>query len=149
MEKSKTTGKKVLKTMLRFAAGFLIFFVLYSLLSVWMWGIDAGKRLPDWETVVQAEVWSSDAGQARIESRTLTRPQDITSACALLALYCDYHLIYMGVEDVPRLTVVMTLEDGSAYTVAVGNESVNFNGTFKGLRNKDAAKILTDVLLAD
>ena len=134
--------------------GFLIWllcvaigFPIYMLINTALFGVDAQYRLPEPEEIVQIEVWNSDAEKARIETEIFTEDRDLTMICNLLDALCDYHLVYMGVEDVPRFTAEMTLTDGSEYTVTVGSESVNFNGTFKGLRNKDAAEILTRQLL--
>ena len=134
--------------------GFLIWllcvaigFPIYMLVNAALFGVDAGYRLPEPEEIVQIEVWNSDSEKARIETEIFTEDRDLTMVCNLLDALCDYHLVYMGVEDVPRFTAKMTLTEGSEYTVTVGSESVNFNGTFKGLRNKDAAEILTEQLL--
>ena len=134
--------------------GFLIWllciaigFPIYMMINAALFGVDAQYRLPEPEEIAQIEVWNSDAEKARIETEIFTEDRDLTMVCNLLDALCDYHLVYMGVEDVPRFTAKMTLTDGSEYTVTVGSESVNFNGTFKGLRNKDAAEILTEQLL--
>ena len=134
--------------------GFLIWllciaigFPIYMMINAALFGVDAQYRLPEPEEIAQIEVWNSDAEKARIETEIFTEDRDLTMICNLLDALCDYYLVYMGVEDVPRFTAKMTLTDGSEYTVTVGSESVNFNGTFKGLRNKDAAEILTEQLL--
>ena len=134
--------------------GFLIWllciaigFPIYMMINAALFGVDAQYRLPEPEEIAQIEVWNSDAEKARIETEIFTEDRDLTMVCNLLDALCDYYLVYMGVEDVPRFTAKMTLTDGSEYTVTVGSESVNFNGTFKGLRNKDAAEILTEQLL--
>ena len=124
-----------------------LFFPVYLVLNALLFGVPAEYRLPEPEEIAQIEVWNSDAEKARIETEIFTEDRDLTMVCNLLDALCDYHLVYMGVEDVPRFTAKMTLTDGSEYTVTVGGESVNFNGTFKGLRNKDAAEILTRQLL--
>ena len=120
---------------------------IYLLADGLLFGVDAGNKLPAPEEIGRIEVWSSDSEKARIETETFTDVRDISMTLDLLDALCDYNLVYMGVEDIPRLTVKMFLNDGVEYTVVVGNESVNFNGTFKGLRNKDAAEILTQQLL--
>ena len=122
-------------------------FPVYLVLNALLFGVPAEYRLPEPEEIVQIEAWNSDSEKARIETEIFTEDRDLTMICNLLDALCDYHLVYMGVEDVPRFTAKMTLTDGSEYTVTVGSESVNFNGTFKGLRNKDAAEILTEELL--
>ena len=134
--------------------GFLIWllciaigFPIYMMINAALFGVDAQYRLPEPEEIAQIEVWNSDAEKARIETEIFTEDRDLTMVCNLLDALCDYQLVYMGVEDVPRFTAKMTLTGGSEYTVTVGSESVNFNGTFKGLRNKDAAEILTEQLL--
>ena len=122
-------------------------FPIYLLVDAALFGVDAQYRLPEPAEIIQIEVWNSDSEKARIETEIFTEDRDLTMVCNLLDALCDYDLVYMGVEDVPRFTAKMTLTDGSEYTVTVGGESVNFNGTFKGLRNQDAAKILTEQLL--
>ena len=124
-----------------------ISFPIYLLADGLLFGVDAGNKLPDPEEIVRIEVWSSDSEKARIETEKFTEVQDISMTRNLLDALCDYNLFYMGVEDIPRLTVEMFLADGGEYTVVVGDESVNFNGTFKALRNKEAAQILTEQLL--
>ena len=124
-----------------------ISFPIYLLADGLLFGVDAGNKLPDTEEIVRIEVWSSDFEKVRIETETFTDVRDISMIRNLLDALCDYNLVYMGVEDIPRLTVKMFLANGVEYIVVVGNESVNFNGTFKGLRNKDAAEILTQQLL--
>ena len=120
---------------------------IYLLADGVLFGVDAGNKLPDTEKIVRIEVWSSDFEKVRIETETFTDVRDISMIRNLLDALCDYNLVYMGVEDIPRLTVKMFLANGVEYIVVVGNESVNFDGTFKGLRNKDAAQILTEQLL--
>jgi hypothetical protein len=122
-------------------------FPVYLVLNALLFGVPAEYRLPELEEIAQIEVWNSDSEKTRIETEIFTEDRDLTMVCNLLDALCDYDLIYMGVEDVPRFTAKMTLTDGSEYTITLGGESVNFNGTFKGLRNQDAAKILTEQLL--
>ena len=124
-----------------------LFFPVYLVLNALLFGVPAEYRLPEPEEIVQIEVWNSDAEKAQIETELFTKERDLTMVCNLLDALCDYHLVYMGVEDVPYFTAKMTLTDGSEYAINVGSESVSFNGTFKGLRNKDAAEILTKQLL--
>lgn len=124
-----------------------ICFPIYLFADGLLFGFDAGNKLPGPEEIVWMEVWSSDFEKARIETETFEGFRDISMTRNLLDALCDYNLFYMGVEDIPRLSVKMVLTGGGEYTVVVGNESVNFNGTFRGLRNTDAAQILTQQLL--
>ena len=128
----------------------VIFVPVYLFLNAVIFGVDAGDRLPPLEDIVQVEIWSSDAQKARLESRTFGKSVDIAVARAMLAEECDYGVFQpLNAEDIPRLTVRMTLTDASEYTVVVGNTTVSFNGTFRTLRDDDAAQVLTRELLEE
>ena len=143
-EKIQKAGKSVLRIAFRTA----LLFMIYTLIDGICFGFEAGWRIPEHEDIVQIEMWNSDHEKGSIEREICTEPHSLEMACALVSLTCDYKLIPpMNPEDIPRFTMVMTLEDGREYTLRVGDTTVAFNGTYKVLRDIDAAKILTQQLL--
>ena len=144
MLKNHPKIKGFLRWFVRFTVGFFVYLLVYGAI----FGIDAGWRIPDHEKIVQIEMWSSDSEKACIEKRTYTEPHNIEVACALVSLTCDYKVMPpLNLEDIPRFTMVMTLDNGRECEVCVGNTTVAFNGTYKVLRDTDAAKILTEQFL--
>ena len=138
--------KKFGKFLLRHAVRFAIFVVILQFLNGLSFGFEAVRKLPDYDAVVQVEVIPSDPALAPV---TYTTEKSVVLPLAGLAGYCDYTPWHKEETSPGRLTFLITTEDSEVFTVTVGDKTISFNGSVRGLRHENAAQMLTDLLFVN
>ncbi len=139
-DKLKKFGKFILRHAFRFA----VFCVMLYFFNGFCFGFETARKLPEYDTVAQVEVIPSDPALASV---TYAFPKSVVLPLAGLAGYCDYTL-WHGEETAPeRLTFLITTNDGEVFTVTVGDKTISFNGSVRGLKHENAVQMLTDLLL--
>ena len=123
----------------------VISYPVYLFLKGQMYGFSPENYLPAKEEIVQAEVWASDAEKV-YPSKLYPTNREAYEPWLFVRGFCYYRLWPNVAEDIPRVTVLFTLEDGSLYKVVVGDKTVSFNGTFRKLCPENAAEVLTEAL---
>lgn len=134
------------KFLLRHALLFAIFYVFCQFANGLCFGFEAARKLPDHEAVIQVEVISSDPS---IVAVTYTSENSVALTLGYLSGYCDYTLWHNEETAPGRLTFLITTENGDVVPVIVGDRTISFNGSVRGLRYEKAAQIMTELLLLE
>ena len=138
--------KKAGKFLLRYTFRFAVFVVFLHLFNGFSFGFETARKLPDYDSVVQVEVIPADPALAPV---TYTTEKSVVLPLAGLAGYCDYTLWHKEETSPGRLTFLITTEDSEVFTVIVGDKTISFNGSVRGLRHENAAQMLTNLLLVN